>query len=126
MHICKPSTQEVVDSRIGYLVNLRPTLISKNCPMFKKEKKKVSEMTQWNHQGWILNLQHRPKRQTKGDTDVTSAAPHAYAHVCAPVHMRTLIHIHKHITQCAEKQKGKKLRMVSLASNPSTQKPEAV
>lgn len=82
-------------------------------------------MTQRKHQGWSLNLQHRPKRQTKGDTDITSASPYAYARVCAPVHMRTLIHIHKHITQCAKKQKGKKLHMVSLASNPSTQKPEA-
>lgn len=58
--------------------------------MFKKEKKKVSEMTQWNHQGWILTLQHCPKRQTEGDTDVTLAAPHAYAHVC--VHLYTCEH----------------------------------
>lgn len=101
MHICKPSTQEVVDSRIGYLVNLRPTLISKNCPMFKKEKKKVSEMTQWNHQGWILNLQHCPKRQTEGDTDVTSAAPHhMHMCVCTCTHANTNSYTQAHYTMC--------------------------
>lgn len=66
-----------------------------------------------------------PKRQTEGDTDVTSAAPHTYAHVCVHLYTCELIHIHKHITQCAKKQKGKKPHMVSLASNPNTQKPEA-
>lgn len=107
MHICKPSTQEAGDGRIGYLVNLRPTLISKNCPMFEKEKKKKG-FDSVKTSRMESESPAPPKRQTEGDTDVTSAAPHTYAHVCVHLYTCELIHIHKHITQCAKKQKGKK------------------